>query len=120
MSKRNTTLITRDLEALAKPTANIYETTAAISQRAKQIARQTKKELNEKLAAFVVHDLETPEEIVGESDHTKISKYYEQQPKPTLIATEEFLANQVGMRNAGATTTSNVTWTDYCQGVYKS
>ena len=45
-------IITRDVEKIAAPTGNIYESVVVISRRARQIAVNMKEELNNKLAGF--------------------------------------------------------------------
>ena len=82
---------------LVKPTGNIYETTVIIARRAKQIAVKTKEELDAKLAEFISHS-DNAEEIFENKEHIEISKSYEKQPKPVIIATEEFLANKMMYR----------------------
>jgi DNA-directed RNA polymerase subunit K/omega len=45
-------VVTRDVEKIAEPTGNIYESVVIISKRARQIAVNMKEELNNKLAEF--------------------------------------------------------------------
>ena len=95
MIKKSTTLRPRSFEELVKTTGNIYETTVIISQKAKQVALRTREELQAKLATLVVNDAEYTEEHDSASERVEISKHYEQQPKPTTVATEEFLAGTI-------------------------
>ena len=95
--KNNTALTPRNFSELVQPTGNIYETAVIIAKRAKQIAFKTKEELNEKFAEFVSHS-DTLEEVFENKEHIEISKYYERQPKPTMISTEEFLTDEVMYR----------------------
>ncbi len=67
--------VTRKLVDLDKETGNIYETVNIIARRANQISTELKTELNRKLADF--------------------SRYYERLPKPVIIATEEFLDDEL-------------------------
>ena len=90
--------VTRKLTDLDSPTGNIYESLVVISRRANQIATQVKQELNRKLADFSTTD--TLEETFENREQIEISRYYERLPKPTLIATEEFLEGEVYFRNA--------------------
>ncbi len=88
--------VTRKLTDLDSPTGNIYESLVVISRRANQIATQ---ELNRKLADFST-TTDTLEETFENREQIEISRYYERLPKPTLIATEEFLEGEVYFRNA--------------------
>ena len=91
-------IITRDLSELSKPTGNIYESVAIISKRAKQISTTMKEELNNKLAEFA-STVDNLEEIFENREQIEISKFYERMPKPTNVATEEFLNDEVMFRN---------------------
>ena len=84
-----TNTITRDVRVLAEPTGNIYESVVILYKRANQIALQEKKELNKKLEDFK-NERDTLEELLEDSEQIEISKYYERQPKPGLVAIEEF------------------------------
>lgn len=90
--------ITRKLTDLDEQTGNIYESVVIISRRANQIATQLKQELNRKLADFS-SATDTLEETFENREQIEISRYYERLPKPTLIATEEFLEKEVYFRN---------------------
>ena len=82
--------VTRKLTDIDAQTGNIYESVVVISRRANQIATQLKQELNRKLADFS-STTDTLEETFENREQIEISRYYERLPKPTLIATEEFL-----------------------------
>lgn len=102
MSKTKTisnTTETRNLSELAIPTGNIYESVKIISIRSNQIAASVKKELSEKLAQFK-SEADALEETFENKEQSEISKYYEAQPKPTLIAISEFEENQIYYRKA--------------------
>ena len=90
---------TRDLCDLAAPTGNIYETVVILSKRANQIAIAEKKELTRKLEDFK-NDRDTMEEVFENREQIEISKYYERQPKPSLVAIEEFRDGEVFYRMA--------------------
>ncbi len=91
--------ITRDIKYLAEPTGNIYETVVILYKRANQIALAEKKELNKKLEDFK-NDRDSMEEVFENREQIEISKYYERQPKPSLVAIEEFLAGELNYRSA--------------------
>lgn len=92
------TTISRDTRELDSPTGNLYESIVIISKRANQLSGQLKEELNAKLDEFA-SDTDNLEEIFENREQIEISKYYESLPKPTLMATEEFLNGQVYFRN---------------------
>lgn len=94
-----TNTITRDLCDLAAPTGNIYETVVILSKRANQIAMAEKKELTKKLEDFK-NDRDTMEEVFENREQIEISKYYEKQPKPGLVAISEFEAGEIYYRMA--------------------
>ena len=101
MSKQKppTNTLTRDLSDLAAPTGNIYETVVILSKRANQIAIAEKKELTITLEDFK-NDRDTMEEVFENREQIEISKYYERQPKPSLVAIEEFNEGEVFYRMA--------------------
>ena len=91
--------VTRKLTDLDEQTGNIYESVVIISRRANQIASQLKQELNRKLADFST-TTDTLEETFENREQIEISRYYERLPKPTLMATEEFLHHEGDFRDA--------------------
>lgn len=99
MSKVPTNTITRDLNNLAAPTGNIYETVVILSKRANQISAAEKKELTRKLEDFK-NDRDTMEEVFENREQIEISKYYERQPKPGLVAISEFEDKEIYYRMA--------------------
>jgi len=95
-----TNTITRDIKNLAEPTGNIYETVVILSKRANQIALAEKKELNKKLEDFRGERDATKEEVFENKEQIEISKYYERQPKPDLVAIAEFENGDLFYRKA--------------------
>ncbi len=87
--------ITRKLVDLDKETGNVYESINIIARRANQIATELKNELNRKLADFSSPSDNTMEETFENREQIEISRYYERLPKPTIIATEEFLDHEL-------------------------
>ena len=59
-----------------------------IAQRANQISTEVKKELNARLEEFSTFT-DTLEETFENREQIEISRYYERQPKPTLVAIRE-------------------------------
>lgn len=102
MDKKNVpqNTITRDVKYLAAPTGNIYETVVILYKRANQIALAEKKELNKKLEDFK-NDRDSMDEVFENREQIEISKFYERQPKPVLIAISEFENNELTYRRAG-------------------
>ena len=96
-SKIDTTTVTRDVRNLEKNVGNIYQSVVIVSKRANQIAVEMKEELNNKLSEFV-SSTDNLEEVFENREQIEIAKYYEQLPKPTLVAVNEFLNDQVYFR----------------------
>ena len=94
-----TNTITRDVKDLAAPTGNIYESVVVLYKRANQIALAEKKELNKKLEDFK-NERDTMEEVFENKEQIEISKYYERQPKPDLVAIAEFENGELFYRKA--------------------
>jgi DNA-directed RNA polymerase subunit K/omega len=90
-------IITRDLDKLSEPSGNIYESVAIISKRARQVATKMKEELSGKLVEFA-STVDNLEEIFENREQIEISRFYERMPKPTTIATDEFLEGEVMFR----------------------
>ncbi|WP_156305285.1 DNA-directed RNA polymerase subunit omega [Sphingobacterium endophyticum] len=90
--------VTRDLRELDKTTDNLYESIVVISKRANQISVDVKEELSQKLSEFASSN-DNLEEVFENREQIEISKHYERLPKPTLIAIDEFLHDQVYYRN---------------------
>lgn len=96
--KIESTTITRNMAELNDPTENIYETVAIIAKRANQISQEIKEELNSKIEEFATPS-DNLEEVFENREQIELAKYYENLPKPTLIATNEFLKDQIFSRN---------------------
>ena len=98
-AKVPTNTITRDVKDLAEPTGNIYKSVVILYKRANQIALAEKKELTKKLEDFK-NDRDTMEEVFENKEQIEISKYYERQPKPDLVAISEFENGDLFYRKA--------------------
>ncbi len=94
-------LSARRMESMIEGTTNIYKSLVIISKRARQLNVQLKEELNAKLEEFAVTP-DTIEEINENKEQIEISKFYEKLPNPTVIATHEFLQNQLEFRDLNA------------------
>ena len=69
------TTVTRDMMELCEDTGNVYESVAFASY-------------NDNL-----------EEVFENREQIEISRYYEKLPKPTLIATQEYVEGKIYYRN---------------------
>ncbi|WP_266367138.1 DNA-directed RNA polymerase subunit omega [Tellurirhabdus rosea] len=94
----NPSLITRDTDKIAAKTGNLYESVSVISKRARQISTKMKEELSNKLSEFA-SAVDNLEEVFENREQIEISKYYERLPKPTSLATDEFLEDKVQWRH---------------------
>lgn len=93
-----TNTVTRKLTDIDANTGNVYESVVIIAKRANQIGTEMKQELNRKLADFS-STTDSLEETFENREQIEISRYYERMPKPTLIATEEYLEGKVYFRD---------------------
>tara|TARA_B100000427_G_C15223727_1_gene470238 strand:+ start:124 stop:564 length:441 start_codon:yes stop_codon:yes gene_type:complete len=92
------TTISRDLQDLADSVGgNVYELISILKQRSSQIGVEIKEELLAKLDEFATHS-DTLEEVFENQEQTEISRFYERLPKPTLIAIQELLDDQIYIR----------------------
>ena len=90
--------VTRKLVDLDKETGNIYETVSIIAKRSNQIAAEMRHDLEKKLQEFASLN-DNLEEVSENREQIEISRYYEKLPKPTLIATQEYLDGKLYYRN---------------------
>ena len=97
-TKAATTTVPRDLKELESVTGNVYESLMVIAKRANQINAELKEELNTKLQEFASFT-DNLEEVFENREQIEISRYYERLSKPTLIAYEEFIDDQIYYRN---------------------
>ena len=91
------TTVTRDMIAMAEQTGNVYETVCIIGKRANQISLDLKHELAKRLQEFASSD--NLEEVAENREQIEISRYYEKLPKPTLIATQEYIEHKLYFSN---------------------
>ena len=93
-----TNTVTRDIMDLCDETGNIYESVAISGKRANQISLDIKNELSKKLQEFAsVSD--NLDEVFENREQIEISRFYEKLPKPSLIATQEFVEGKIYFRN---------------------
>ena len=97
-SKAPTNTVSRNIMDLCEGTGNIYESVAIISKRSNQIAVEIKQDLSKKLQEFASYS-DSLEEVFENREQIEISRYYEKLPKPTLLATREFVDGNVYWRD---------------------
>ena len=97
-SKAPVNTVTRNIMDLCDETGNLYESVAIIAKRANQISVQTKEDLSKKLAEFASYN-DSLEEVFENREQIEISRYYEKLPKPTLLATQEFVDGEIYWRD---------------------
>lgn len=97
-SKAPSSTVTRDLMDLCQDTGNIYETVSIIGKRANQLSVEMKSDLSKKLSEFASYS-DNLEEVFENREQIEISRFYERLPKPSLIATQEYIEGKVYYRN---------------------
>lgn len=95
--KTDNFIVTRDLNNFDKKTGNIYESLVILSKRANQITNDLREELTEKMQGFGAGQ-ENSDEITEDSEQIELARFYEQLPKPSLLAIHEFLTNHIYYR----------------------
>ena len=93
-----TNTVNRDVMELCEETGNIYESVAIIAKRSNQIAADIKNELSKKLQEFASSQ-DNLDEIFENREQIEISRFYEKLPKPSLLATQEFVEGKVYWRD---------------------
>lgn len=96
-TKAEISTITYDRDKIEEKVGSIYEAIVIMSKRAEQINAETRSELHGKLDEFAVHN-SSLEEVFENREQIEISKHYEKLPKPTSIAIQEWLDNEVYFR----------------------
>ena len=91
--------VTRKLADFGHETGNVYKSINVIARRANQIASELKSELNRKLSDFSSPN-DSAEENYDNREQIEISSYYERLPKPVIIATEEYLDDEIYFRDS--------------------
>ena len=94
-----TNTVTRDMIKLCHDNQdNVYETIMVIAKRANQISNEMKQDLEKKLEEFT-NLSDNLEEVFENHEQIEISRSYEKMPKPTLIATQEYLEDKIYYKN---------------------
>lgn len=100
--------VTRNPSDFDAETGNIYKTVAMLSKRANQISNDLKDEYIERIQDFRSAMNSDSDEVVENSEIVDLSRYYEQLPKPTLVAIHEFESNQIYYKDVEKVETKNV------------
>jgi len=93
-----TSTISRDMNAISENVGNVYETVKIIAKRANQISSEIKVEIDKKLQDFGGSN-ENIEEVFENREQIEISRHFEKLPKPTLLATQEFIEDKIYFKN---------------------
>lgn len=80
---------TQDIRKFDKDTGNFYKSIVIMSKRADQIAAELKQEFQENSHLGNPQD-RSLEEVYENREQIELSKTFEQLPKPTLLALNEF------------------------------
>ncbi|KQM41813.1 DNA-directed RNA polymerase subunit omega [Chryseobacterium sp. JJR-5R] len=96
-TKAEVNTITYDKDKIEDKLGSIYEAIVIMGKRAEQINAEIRTELHNKLDEFAVHN-STLEEVFENREQIEISKHYEKLPKPTSIAIEEWLNEDIYFR----------------------
>jgi len=84
--------------SISADTQNVYESVRIMGKRANQIAVEMKQDLDRKLQEFASYN-DNLEEVFENREQIEISRYYEKLPKPTLLATQEYIEGKLYYRN---------------------
>ncbi len=90
--------ITFDKIKIEEPTQNIYKAISIMSKRASQVNEDLKRELIDKLEEFATFN-DSLEEVFENKEQIEVSRFYERLPKPTAIAVQEWLDNEIYYRS---------------------
>ncbi|NPD45225.1 MULTISPECIES: DNA-directed RNA polymerase subunit omega [unclassified Lentimicrobium] len=104
--KTDKVAVTRNLRDFDESTENIYESIAILAKRANQISKDLKEELNRKIEEFSTTG-DNLEEVFENREQIEIAKFYERLPKPTLLAIQEFLEDEIYYRNPAKEVANN-------------
>lgn len=88
------TTVTRDMMSFSQDTGNVYETVMVVAKRANQISREIKEDISERLQEFASFQ-DDLQEVFENEEQIEVSRYFEQLPKPTLIAAKEYQDGQL-------------------------
>lgn len=96
-TKAELSTITYNRDKIEENVGSIYEAIVIMGKRAEQINAEIRTELHNKLDEFAVHNA-TLEEVFENREQIEISKHYEKLAKPTSIAIQEWLDDEIYFR----------------------
>ncbi len=91
---------TVDMDLLAKTSGNLFESIAILAKRSRQISRNTKSELDDKLAYFegFEQELEDPR---FQEEQARVSLEFEVKPEASISAIDEMIRGDIFFRDKG-------------------
>lgn len=90
---------TINIDELADKTdGNLYEAVVILSKRARQIAAKRQEDLSKELSYFEGFDVEK-EDAFTQEEQARTSLKYEKMPKPTEVAINEMMDDEIYFRN---------------------
>ncbi|MDR0618709.1 MAG: DNA-directed RNA polymerase subunit omega [Bacteroidales bacterium] len=100
--KTNQEAITRDVDKFNNMTGNLYESVVVLSKRANQISLSLRQELMNKISSLAPQQSAIGdgfvEDVFENREQIETARQYEQLPKATLMATQEFLDGDLRFR----------------------
>ena len=100
------TTITRDVNDFMDKTYNIFKAVSIMAKRSSQVNEKMKDELMEKLKEFELSQ-DQLDEVFENKEQIAVSKFYESLPKPWAIAMQEFLDNELYIRDQNTSEDKN-------------
>ena len=100
------TTITRDVNDFMDKTDNIFKAVSIMAKRSSQVNEKMKDELMEKLKEFELSQ-DQLDEVFENKEQIAVSKFYESLPKPWAIAMQEFLDNELYIRDQNTSEDKN-------------
>ena len=101
------TTITRDVNDFMDKTDNIFKAVSIMAKRSSQVNEKMKDELMEKLKEFELSQ-DQLDEVFENKEQIAVSKFYESLPKPWAIAMQEFLNDELYIRDQNTSEDKNV------------
>ncbi len=89
---------TIDVDQLTAQASNIYEAVVVLSKRGRQVAARQKADLDEKLAYYEGFSSDM-ENLRMQEEQARVSLDHEMRPKPSEVAIDELLNNEIYFRN---------------------
>lgn len=100
------TTITRDVNDFMDKTNNIFKAVSIMAKRSSQVNEKMKDELMEKLKEFELSQ-DQLDEVFENKEQIAVSKFYESLPKPWAIAMQEFLNDELYIRDQNTSEDKN-------------